>query len=60
MRGRPDLVAPVLAGCVTALVGFSGSFPVVLAGLHAVGADREEATSGLLASASAPGSLRSS
>jgi benzoate membrane transport protein len=49
MRVRSDLVAPVLAGCVTALVGFSGSFPVVLAGLHAVGADRKEATSGLLA-----------
>ncbi len=49
MRRRSDLVAPVLAGCVTALVGFSGSFPVVLAGLRAVGADREEAASGLLA-----------
>ncbi len=46
---RGDLVAPVLAGLVTALVGFSGAFPVVLAGLHAAGADAGEAASGLLA-----------
>ena len=31
---------PVLAGVVTALVGFGGAFPVVLAGLRAVGAER--------------------
>jgi benzoate membrane transport protein len=49
VRQRSDLVAPVLAGLVTALVGFSGSFPIVLAGLHAAGADAGQATSGLLA-----------
>ncbi|MBG0827228.1 benzoate/H(+) symporter BenE family transporter [Planomonospora sp. ID67723] len=40
---------PVLAGVVTALVGFASSFTVVLAGLRAVGADRGQAASGLLA-----------
>jgi benzoate membrane transport protein len=49
VNGRTDLVAPVVAGCVTALVGFSGAFPVVLAGLRASGADASEAASGLLA-----------
>jgi benzoate membrane transport protein len=39
---------PVVAGVITALVGFMGSFTVVLAGLRAVGADREQAASGLL------------
>jgi benzoate membrane transport protein len=39
----------VLAGLVTALVGFSGAFPVVLAGLRAAGASAEQAASGLLA-----------
>jgi len=39
---------PVLAGVVAALVGFAGSFTVVLAGLRAVGADRSQASSGLL------------
>ncbi|MGI8711623.1 MAG: benzoate/H(+) symporter BenE family transporter [Solirubrobacteraceae bacterium] len=39
---------PVLAGIVAALVGFAGSFTIVLAGLHAVGADRSQASSGLL------------
>ncbi len=38
---------PVLAGIVTALVGFSSSFVVVLAGLVAVGASRDQAASGL-------------
>lgn len=40
---------PYVAGVVTALVGFSSSFTVVLAGLHAVGADPRQAASGLLA-----------
>lgn len=40
---------PVLAGVVTALVGFSSSFVVVLAGLTAVGATPVQAASGLLA-----------
>ena len=48
MRQR-GLLAPVVAGCVTALVGFSGAFPVVLAGLRGAGADADQAASGLLA-----------
>ncbi|MGB0100726.1 MAG: benzoate/H(+) symporter BenE family transporter, partial [Nocardioides sp.] len=40
---------PVVAGVVTAIVGFSSSFVVVLAGLVAVGATAAEAASGLLA-----------
>jgi benzoate membrane transport protein len=38
---------PIMAGLVAALVGFFGSFSVVLAGLHAIGADRAESASGL-------------
>ncbi len=40
---------PVTAGVVTALVGFTSSFAVVLAGLRSVGATPEQAASGLLA-----------
>ncbi|WP_411376239.1 benzoate/H(+) symporter BenE family transporter [Arthrobacter sp. MPF02] len=40
---------PVVAGIVTALVGFTSSFAVVLAGLKAVGANPAQAASGLLA-----------
>ena len=40
---------PVLAGILAALVGFTSSFAVVLAGLRAVGASPAEAASGLLA-----------
>src|SRR3954466_14699862 len=39
---------PVVAGIVTAVVGSSSSFVVVLAGLTAVGASHEQAASGLL------------
>lgn len=39
---------PVLAGIVTALVGYTSSFAVVLAGLRAVGASQAQATSGLI------------
>ncbi|MDN7119952.1 benzoate/H(+) symporter BenE family transporter [Nocardioides sp. ChNu-153] len=46
---RGSLVAPVLAGVVTALVGFTSSFAVVLAGLRAAGGSPEDAASGLLA-----------
>ena len=49
MRERRDLLTPVVAGCVTALVGFCGAFPVVLAGLRGAGASSEQAASGLLA-----------
>lgn len=38
---------PVLAGVVSALVGWTSSFAVVLAGLRAVGADPAQAASGL-------------
>jgi benzoate membrane transport protein len=40
---------PVLAGILAALVGFTSSFAVVLAGLRGVGASPAEAGSGLLA-----------
>lgn len=40
---------PIVAGFVTALVGFGSSFAVVLAGLRAVGATDAQAASGLLA-----------
>jgi benzoate membrane transport protein len=43
------LVAPVTAGVVAAVVGFSSSFVVVLAGLVAVGATAAQAASGLVA-----------
>ncbi|MDT9591823.1 benzoate/H(+) symporter BenE family transporter [Nocardioides zeae] len=46
---RPGLATPVVAGVVTAVVGFTSSFAVVLAGLRAVGATADEAASGLLA-----------
>ncbi|BCJ77524.1 benzoate transporter [Catellatospora sp. IY07-71] len=39
----------MLAGVVTAVVGFASTFAVVLAGLRAVGADERQAASGLLA-----------
>src|SRR5690606_17418143 len=42
------LSRPVLAGIVTALVGFTSSFAVVLTGLHSVGATPAQAASGLL------------
>ncbi|WP_243229294.1 benzoate/H(+) symporter BenE family transporter [Microbacterium sp. CIAB417] len=40
---------PITAGIVTALVGFTSSFAVVLTGLSAVGASTAQAASGLLA-----------
>ena len=40
---------PFLAGLLTALVGFTSSFAVVLSGLRAVGASPAQAASGLLA-----------
>ncbi|NMM86113.1 benzoate transporter [Rhodococcus sp. SRB_17] len=50
---EPDMVRgnaqPISAGIVTALVGFTSSFAVVLTGLTAVGADAAQAASGLLA-----------
>ena len=46
---RRPLSRPVTAGIVTALVGFTSSFAVVLTGLDAVGASPAQAASGLLA-----------
>ena len=40
---------PLIAGVVTALVGFTSTFAIVLTGLQAVGATSEQAASGLLA-----------
>ncbi|MBD8218941.1 benzoate/H(+) symporter BenE family transporter [Microbacterium sp. CFBP 13617] len=44
-----SLTRPLIAGVVTALVGFTSTFAVVLTGLRAVGATAEQAASGLLA-----------
>lgn len=46
---RAGVSRPVVAGVVTALVGFTSSFAVVLTGLSAVGASAAQAASGLLA-----------
>lgn len=46
-RTRAD-AAPVIAGVVTALVGYTSSFAVVLSGLRAVGATDAQAISGLI------------
>lgn len=46
---RPDTRTPVVAGIVTALVGYTSSFAVVLSGLRAVGASSAQAVSGLVA-----------
>ena len=45
---RADLTGLVLAGIITAVVGFTSSFAVVLTGLTSVGASAGEAASGLL------------
>lgn len=45
---RPALGQPATAGLITAIVGFSGAFAVVLAGLRGVGASEAQAASGLL------------
>ncbi|WP_433677647.1 benzoate/H(+) symporter BenE family transporter [Microbacterium gorillae] len=49
MRTPGERTRPIVAGIVTALVGFTSSFAVVLTGLHAVGASDAQAASGLLA-----------
>ncbi|HPU12732.1 MAG TPA: benzoate/H(+) symporter BenE family transporter [Aeromicrobium sp.] len=49
MKTSAPWVQPVIAGLVTALVGFTSSFAVVLAGLESVGATKDQAASGLLA-----------
>jgi benzoate membrane transport protein len=52
---RPDTLQPVLAGIVTAFVGFASSFAVVIQGLTAAGASQSQAASGLMAAAVAMG-----
>src|SRR5690606_23629471 len=47
--GARDITQPIGAGVITALVGFTSSFAVVLSGLTAVGATPAQAASGLLA-----------
>ncbi|MEV7606713.1 benzoate/H(+) symporter BenE family transporter [Paenarthrobacter sp. NPDC089322] len=49
LERRETLGPPIAAGIVTALVGFTSSFAVVLAGLKAVGANQAQASSGLFA-----------
>lgn len=53
-RGTPSstidgVLRPISAGVVSALVGFTSAFVVVLSGLAAVGANPDQASSGLLA-----------
>lgn len=48
-RTAVPITVPIGAGAVTALVGFSSAFAVVLAGLRGVGASPGQAASGLLA-----------
>ena len=50
-----SLLQPVLVGIVTALVGFTSSFAVVLRGLTAAGANEAQAASGLMAASIAMG-----
>ncbi len=45
---RAGIAQPLGAGAITALVGFTSSFAVVLSGLRAVGASPAQAASGLL------------
>ena len=49
MPEAAPLTRPIMAGVVTALVGFTSSFAVVLTGLSAVGATPSQSASGLLA-----------
>jgi benzoate membrane transport protein len=44
---EPGNSQPILAGVVAAIVGFASTFALVLAGLHAIGADEAQAASGL-------------
>ena len=46
---------PLLAGAGIAIVGYTSSFAVVLAGLRSVGATNVQATSGLVAVSAAYG-----
>jgi benzoate membrane transport protein len=44
-----SVLQPMLVGIIAALVGFTSTFPVVLRGLTAVGANEAQAASGLMA-----------
>ncbi len=55
--GTAPLSQPISAGLVTAIVGFSSSFVLVLTGLRGVGADPRQAVSGLLLLCLAMGGL---
>ncbi|MFT4157465.1 MAG: benzoate/H(+) symporter BenE family transporter [Microbacterium sp.] len=55
MPEAAPLTRPIMAGIVTALVGFTSSFAVVLTGLAAVGASPAQAASGLLAASTTMG-----
>src|SRR5687768_16733347 len=46
---RWDWVQPLLAGLVSAVVGFASSFAILLTGFQAVGASSVQAASGLFA-----------
>ncbi len=46
--GTIGIAPAILAGVITAIVGFTSSFAVVLTGLRAVGANTDQAASGLL------------
>ena len=54
---KSPLAQPVTTGLVTAFVGYSSSFAVVLKGLQSVGASEEQAASGLMALSFAMGFL---
>lgn len=45
----PAILQPISAGIVAAITGFASSFALVIAGLQAVGATDDQASSGLLA-----------
>ena len=57
MGADRGLAQPLIAGLVTALVGFSASFALVNVGLRSVGADQGQAVSALFASCLAVGGL---
>ncbi|WP_440709649.1 benzoate/H(+) symporter BenE family transporter [Herbiconiux sp. YIM B11900] len=46
--GDALIIQPISAGIVASITGFASSFVLVVAGLHAVGADDAQAASGLL------------
>ena len=49
LMSKSTIFQPVAAGLVTAFVGFTSSFAVIIKGLDAVGASDAQAASGLMA-----------